>query len=158
MKFLFTLFLILTCTFAQNIERLKDFNQFNFEDAFKKSVTMPDDTKLVLISFDKKGNSIASEYLKKQEKNFLVHNHFVYIGDIHKMPSLITSLFARPKMQKYNFTVYLFNEEGLDKVIPYQKGKVTILEFNNASKLVNIHFKENLETFFNKYFSPNTTL
>lgn len=148
----------MTSLFSQDIERLSDLNQFSFEDAYEQTVTMPNDTKLVLISFDQKGNTIASEYLNKQTSNFLNQNHLIYIGDIHKMPSLITKLFARPKMQKYNFTIYLFNQEGLDKIIPYRKGKVTILEFDKTSKLINIHFQENLETFFSKYFSPSTTL
>lgn len=158
MKFLIAILLLLTCSFAQDIERLQDFNQFHFEDAFEKTVLVPKDTKIILVTFDQKGNTIASEYLNKQSKNFYLEKNLVYIGDIHKMPSLVTYMFARPKMQKYNFTIYLFNESGLDKVIPYRKGKITILEFDEQSNLVNIHFEENLEKFFNKSFLKETTL
>jgi len=72
----------------------------------------------------------------------------IYIGDIHKMPSFITAMFARPKMQKYNFTIYLYNDKNLDKVIPYKEEHLTLLEFDENHKLINITFHSDLEDIF----------
>jgi hypothetical protein len=147
-KILFLVLFIFTCTQAKEISQLSDFDQFLFEDAFERKVYVPADTQKVLISFDKKSNDIASTYLNNQGKGFLEKNKMIYIGDIHKMPSFVTAMFARPKMQKYNFTIYLYNDKNLDKVIPYKEEHLTLLVFDENHKLINITFHSDLEDIF----------
>jgi hypothetical protein len=138
-KILFLVLFIFTCTQAKEISQLSDFDQFLFEDAFERKVYVPTDTQKVLISFDN---------LNNQGKGFLEKNKMIYIGDIHKMPSFVTAMFARPKMQKYNFTIYLYNDKNLDKVIPYKEEHLTLLEFDENHKLINITFHSDLEDIF----------
>lgn len=134
---------------AANLTQLSDLNNLKFQDAFEKEVSIPTETKKVIVSFGKKSNALMSEYLNKQEKGFLPNNKSIYIGDIYDMPSMITYMFARPKMQKYNFTIFLYNEEGLDTIVPSQEDKLTIITFDDSGKITNISFSNKPNEIFN---------
>lgn len=125
--------------FAQNVD-FKSVQALMFEDAFENVVKIPDGTQKLIVSFGKAGNAIMSEYLDKQPKGFLEKNKAVYIGDIHKMPSIITYMFARPKMKKYNFTIFLYNDEDLAKYIPYKEDHVTVVDFDNSGNFIKSTF------------------
>lgn len=134
--FLFSLNIV----FANSITDIKELNIYKFENAFEKKVTIPLNTKKILVSFNKKSNSFMSEYLNKQDKGFLEKNHTIYIGDIHKMPSVIVYMFARPKMKEYNFDIYLYNSDDLTSTVPTQEDKVTVIDFDDNGKVLKINF------------------
>jgi len=121
---------------------LSELQTLSLEDAFEKKVSIPNGTKRIIVSFDKKGNALMSEYLNEQPKGFLDTHNAVYIGDIHKMPAIITYMFARPKMKKYNFTIFLYQGEDLASFVPYEEEKVTVLIVDESGNIT--------ETFFTK--------
>lgn len=145
---IFITLLSLSCVYAQEATSLQELQKLYFEDAFEKRVTIPHQTQKIIVSFGKKSNAFMSEYLNQQKKNFLKKHHSIYIGDIHQMPSFVTAMFARPKMQKYQFQIYLYNEDNLTDFIPTKKDKVTILKFNTKGNIVDISYSNTAENIF----------
>ena len=108
------------------------FPVFNLQDQFEVKMQVPTKGKVTLIlSFEKDVSSEVKTFIDTQKKNYLEDNHIMYISDISPMPSLITSLFALPKMKKFNFRVALINEDNVADVIPREEGKVTRITLQN---------------------------
>ncbi|WP_428737452.1 hypothetical protein [Sulfurimonas sp.] len=118
---------------------LSSLQGFEYETQHEKEITIPDDVKTIIISYEKDSSAMINKFLDSKEKDFLEKNHAVFIADISKMPSLITSLFALPKMQKYKHTIYLHYSDEFAKFIPAVEEKVTILKIQN-SKVSNISY------------------
>lgn len=148
LKIIWVLFFVFHCSYAAPINKLSELEVLPFENAFEEKVIIPKNTKKILISFEKKMGDMLSEYLANKPKEFLEQNQTIYIGDIYKMPSFVFALFARPKMQKYPFTIYLHNQEGLDMIIPAKEGHITLLEFDENQNLVSTTFHSTLEKLF----------
>lgn len=55
----------------------------------------------------------------------------MYISDISSMPSLITRLFALPKMKKFTFKVALIYDEKEAEFIDRKKGNVSVVTLKN---------------------------
>ena len=111
---------------------LSSLQKFEYETQHEKEITIPDNVETIIISHEKDTSAMINKFLDSKEKDFLEKNHTVFIADISKMPSLITSLFALPKMQKYKHTIYLQYSDEFVKFIPAVDGKVTVLTIQNA--------------------------
>jgi len=108
------------------------FPVFNLQDQFEVKMQVPQKGKVtIILSFEKDVSSEVKTFIDTQKKNYLENNHIMYISDISPMPSLITSLFALPKMKKFNFRVALINEDNVADVIPREEGKVTRITLQN---------------------------
>ncbi len=122
---------------------------FTLPDQFDKKHTI--DTQkytTFIISFEKDVSAMVNEFLKNQPDNFLEANKTVYISDIHKMPSFVTSWFALPKMKEYNYILMLMYEEN--PIFPQHEEAVTVIKFQD-DKIYSIDFiKEanNLQSIF----------
>jgi len=103
----------------------------------KKSKVTPSD-KSILMAFEKDISITIAEYLKTKPSNFLKQQHTKYISDISAMPSLITSMFALPKMKKYPFSVLLIHDD-FGKQFNQKDGKVTLFRLNKG-KITSIEF------------------
>ncbi len=124
--------------FADVIKAGDSLKTFTLPDQFDKVHTI--DAKkydLFLISSQKDVSSWVNDFLKTKAKGFLEQNRAVYISDIHTMPSFVTSLFALPKMRKYNYTMMLFYEKNL--IFPVQDDALSVLRFKDG-KVETIRF------------------
>ena len=147
MKKIFAILALSLALFAAPATKISDFDSLHFEDAFEKKSTIPKDVKMIIVSFDRAGNSMIAEYLNAKSKGLLEKHGAIYIGDIHKMPALVTMMFARPKMKKYNFTTYLYDEEGLTNYIPYKEDMVTILHVEEGN-IIKTSFSKDVDSIF----------
>jgi len=95
------------------------------EDQFEKESTVGEKDRLLIMAFEKDISVVVNEYLKTQEGSFLETHHAKYISDISTMPSIITSMFALPKMKKYPFSVMLINDK-FGEQFNRQEGKITV--------------------------------
>ena len=89
-------------TINSNISLL---NNYKFETPHSLPIQIPNKTKLVIVAFEKATGTTVNEYLNSKTKYYLQNNHSVYIADIHEMPSIITNMFALPKMKKYKHLI-----------------------------------------------------
>lgn len=145
-KLLFSLPFLATALFAAHLHTgapLKSLQAFRYEDPFKKKVTIADRTRLVLVSFERGTGDTAAAFLNAQSPDLLKRNNAVYIADIHRMPAIITYLFARPKMQKFTFPLYLYNQgDAFEKSVPHKEGKLTVIRFDEQQKIASISYIE----------------
>ncbi len=136
--------------FADVIKEGDSLKTFTLPDQFDKVHTI--DTKkyeIFLISSQKDVSSWVNDFLKTKEKGFLERNRAIYISDIHTMPSFVTSLFALPKMRKYNYTMMLFYEKNTLfpvqddalSVVKFEEGKVKTIRFIKDGKKIEEIFK-----------------
>lgn len=119
---------------------LNELQKLSFEDAFENKVSISNTVSRIIVSFDKKGNALMADFLNTQPKGFLDIQKAVYIGDIHKMPAIITYMFARPKMKKYNFTIFLYEGEDLASYIPVKEDQVTVLLLDEKGNITETFF------------------
>ena len=99
--------------------------QIKLQDKFEQELKVEDKDTLLIMAFEKDLSVVVNEYLKQQPKSFLETHHAKYISDISTMPSMITKLFAMPKMKKYPFSVMLINDD-FGKQFNSLEGKITI--------------------------------
>ena len=124
--------------------------QITLKDQFDKEFTVSNQDTMIIMAFEKDISVAISDYLKKQPSAFLETHHTKYISDISSMPSLITSMFAMPKMKKYPFSVMLINDD-FGGQFDRQEGKITVYKLKKQ-KITDIQFiaPDTLPTLFEK--------
>jgi hypothetical protein len=125
--------------------RLSDFVYKTPNDAVVK---IPKDVKVIIVSFEKETGALINGYLHEQDAAYLKEHSAVFIADISKMPSVITTMFAIPKLKKYKHPIHINYSEGFDTVVPAKEEMVTLLFVENA-KIKEIRYvatKEELRT------------
>ncbi len=115
---------------------------YEYEDQFEESRSINADTRTLIITFEKDVGGFVDGYLSKQDKDYLSRNKIQYIADISRMPSLVASMFAIPKMQEYKHIILLNDEDDFQEVAPRKEGKVTVIGLDEAQKVVSIDFVE----------------
>lgn len=107
-------------------------NSFEYETPHGRKMRVSKKTTLVIIAFDKDTGRLVNDYLDTKSPYYLQKKHAVYIADIHKMPDIITTMFALPKLQKYKHLIYLHYGEIFSQDVPTKNEKVTLLYVRNA--------------------------
>lgn len=144
------IFLVLCTTylFSNGFALNSNINSFTLNDQFDKTHTVNADTKTMIVSFEKSTSADINEFLSTKESGFLEKNNAVFIADISGMPSIITSLFALPKMKKYNYNILLIYDEE-DKRFLRQEERTTVYTLENGViKSISYIQKEDLSTLF----------
>jgi len=117
-------------------------------DQFDKKHTVNADVKTIIVSFEKDTSANLNEFLANQEAGFLEANNAVFIADISGMPTIITKIFAMPKMKKYNYNILLITEED-DKRFLHKEEKLTVYKLENGViTTVEYAGKEDIPTLF----------
>lgn len=111
------------------VSRLSDFEYKTPSDAAAK---IPKDIKIIIVSFEKETGALVNAYLHERDAAYLKEHQAVFIADISKMPSVITTMFAIPKLKKYKHPIHINYSESFDKVIPAKNDMVTILFVEDA--------------------------
>ena len=130
MKKILTISLLSSVMLLAGFKVGDNFPTLTLDDQFKKTTTITKDTKAIWMAFEKSVAVDTADFLKAQSKGFLTSNHILYISDISAMPSLITTLFALPKMKKYPFSVQLINDER-GKQFDKKEGMLTRYSLKN---------------------------
>ncbi len=138
MKHLLLISLLLTGTLFADFKVGDKLPTITLMDQFDKEFTVEAKDTLLIMAFEKDISVVVNEYLKTQPASFLETHHAKYISDISTMPSIITSMFALPKMKKYPFSVMLINDD-FGNQFNRQEGKITIYTLKNH-KIKSIDF------------------
>ena len=117
---------------GENFPTLTLVDQFDTKIEVKKEGT----TKLIL-SFEKDISSAIKDFLDTKEKNYLANNNIIYISDISSIPSFLVSLFALPKMKKFDFRIALIYDKKESETLVREKEKITLvsIEDNNITSI-----------------------
>lgn len=100
-------------------------------DQFEKPHTVSSDIHTIIVSFEKATGADMNAFLKEQQPDYLTKHNAVFIANISEMPSLITKLFAMPKMRKYKHTILIINDEENHQFL-YEEDKITVYTIDNG--------------------------
>lgn len=101
------------------------------EDQWGNPVQITDKTKFVIFMSDMDAKDKVHPLLQKQGKQFLEENHIIVMADIHKMPAIISSMLAKPRMRDYNYRLGLITEEETGKKLVSKKTYITVYRLEN---------------------------
>ena len=142
-KILLTSLLLLglsVTTLTAEVKVGKAFPTLSLVDQFdKKTEVKTKGSTTLMLSFEKDVSKQIKNFIQSQEENYLTLRKIHYISDISEMPSLVTSLFAIPKMKKFNFNISLIYDEKEAKTLIREEGKVTIVTLKD-NKVMKIKF------------------
>ena len=99
----------------------------NLKDQHDKPAAIPADLQQVIFAADKAGSALVTDWLDKQPADWLPRTKRVYLADIHKMPSLVTRMFALPKLRDKPYVIVLGREAGDLAMFPARENCVTLL-------------------------------
>jgi hypothetical protein len=123
---------------------LSELNSYKYETPNARPMKIPQKTKLIILAFEKDTGKLVNAYLEKQNPYYLTKRHAIYIADISNMPSIITHLFALPKLRKYKHLIYLHYEEIFQTVVPHNEDEITIMRVDNK-KITEISFVKTVQ-------------
>jgi hypothetical protein len=103
-------------------------------DQHDKPYTLAADTRQILFAADNGGAGLVMAELDRRGANWLKETKRAYLADIHKMPSLVTRLFAMPKLREKGYPIALGREAADLAMYPRKKDCVTLLPIQ-AGKL-----------------------
>lgn len=109
-----------------------------------KTLKIPAQTVLILVTFEKSTSDLLNDYLKTKNKYYLQQNKLVYIADISRTPRLITNMFALPKLKKLKHLIYLQYGKKLRNRIPNKDNTITLLRVKDG-QITNIVYATNTE-------------
>lgn len=107
-----------------------------------KSVEINKNTQLVVFSADKASGNLVKEVFGDLALTDLSKRNWTYVADISGMPSLITKMFALPKMKKYPFAMGLDREGKVTQALPRETDKVSVIQLQQL-KVVDAQFFDN---------------
>jgi hypothetical protein len=110
---------------------LSSLNEFAYENPQGKKITIPSNVKTVIVFYGKSTGKFVNEYLSSKKLKYLDEINAVVIADINKMPSIIVTLFALPKMRKYKYPIYLHYTDKFAKYVLAKDEKVTIIKIKD---------------------------
>jgi len=118
--------------------------EITLEDQHGQPHTVPPDARLLLFTADKGASNLLQDYLEQQESAFLQQREAYYVADIHRMPGLVTRMFALPSMRERPYTILLAQEATAIPPIPHQDGQVTVLHLDNR-RIAHIGYATSLQ-------------
>jgi len=117
-----------------------------YEDPHEAKHQLNPDTKYVLVSFEMEISKGIHNWLADKDPNYLEQHKMEYVADITKMPSIITFLFARPKMKKYKFPILLAKDEKFAPQFPILEGKFAVFELDDTRKVKEVRYFKDMES------------
>jgi len=99
--------------------------ELQLEDQFGVSHVVGADVRIVLYSRDMKSGKVIEKALDDAEAGYLGGRGAVVVADIHRMPGLITTLFALPKLRGRSYPMLLDRDGAPTAELPFEEGRVT---------------------------------
>lgn len=148
-KILFLALISSTCIFATNFKKGDNIGYFSLPNQFDEKSVIDSKIKTIIVSFEKDTGKDINTYLASKEADFLDNHNAVFIANISGMPSIITKLFAMPKMRDYKHSILLIYNENDNRFIN-KEGKSTLYKLKNGViKSISFITKNDLNKIFN---------
>ena len=107
--------------FGMSLERVTLLDQFDRSHTIS---TFP--TKVIVI-FERAHAAMLHAYLgRKGGATYLQQHNAMILMDISPMPTMVSSLFAIPKMRKYPYSVLLVRDGVYTRSLPRQNGAMSV--------------------------------
>ncbi|MBY5991032.1 hypothetical protein [Ferrimonas balearica] len=102
------------------------------EDQHGGSHALTGELDTLIFTRDKAGSDVATAALDGVEQAQMEASRTVYVADISIMPSIITSMFALPKMRKQPWLTLMDNKGDATATFPHQANEVTLVRFDGG--------------------------
>ncbi|MCB1180013.1 MAG: hypothetical protein KDK36_20715, partial [Leptospiraceae bacterium] len=112
-------------------DNLESLNLIEYEDQFGEIQKIKTEDRILIFASDMDGTKIAHEVFKQKGEGYLKEKKSIFIGDIHKMPWLISKFIALPKMRKYPYKIFLIKDDKKGDNFNKGKGKLTGYKIEN---------------------------
>lgn len=144
------LFLFSFSVFANPLQVGQTLAPIELKSQHGKAVKVAIDVKTIVFAVEKAPSDLINNFLTKQDSAFLTKNKTYFIADISGMPSLITKMFAIPKMKKRPYEILLARKAAKVAFIPRKKDFATVLKISGG-KIMAVEFVNNVDQ-LNKAF------
>jgi hypothetical protein len=105
---------------------------FNLQDQHERPSPIPATTHELIFAADNAGAKLVEAVLADKDKDWLLRTGRVYLADIHRMPALISRMFALPALREKPYAIILGREAGDLAMLPRQAGCVTLLPLQDG--------------------------
>jgi hypothetical protein len=104
--------------------------------------TLNDETRILLVARDMDGAKLVNAALEGKPKGYLDERQAVFLADISRMPRIIASLFALPKMRDYNYRILLDRDARIAPRYLAGEGEVLWLQLEDGKLVEQRVFRE----------------
>jgi len=132
MKITILLFFLSGALLGDVLKIKEKFPFHSFSDQFEKKLAITPQTKKIIISFSKKNGKEVKAFLENH-KGYLKMRQAVYLADMTSAPSLAISLFMKPALKKYDFSVGLIEDDEIAETLPKVEGKTTVISLEKMT-------------------------
>lgn len=136
--------LLLLCLLSTTVlalepgERLAPWTLLDQHDA---PYTLNDETRILLVARDMDGARLVDAALEGKPKGYLEQRQAVFLADISRMPGVVATLFALPKMRDYSYRIILDRDARIAPRYPAGEGDVLWLQLEDGRLLEQKTFK-----------------
>jgi hypothetical protein len=120
-------------------ERLAPWTLLDQHDA---PYTLNEQTRILLVARDMDGAKLVDDALQGTPKGYLDERQAVFLADISRMPGLIATLFALPKMRDYSYRILLDRDARIAPRYPAGEGEVLWLQLKDGKLVEQQVFRE----------------
>ncbi|MFN3770664.1 MAG: FAD/FMN-containing dehydrogenase [Ectopseudomonas guguanensis] len=142
MKAAALLLLCLLSTAALALEPGERLAPWTLLDQHDEPYTLNDETRILLVARDMAGAKLVDAALEGKPKGYLEQRQAVFLADISRMPGVIASLFALPKMREYNYRILLDRDARIAPRYPAGEGEVLWLQLQDGRLVEQRVFRE----------------
>lgn len=125
---------------AEMVQVGRPFPAYTVQDAFAQTSTLQKATRFVIVASEKDVSGRINEWLTAKGADYLPGRKAEYVSDITPMPSLITEMFARPKMKKLPFKILLARDEAFARTYPSRPGQIALFVLDEQQVLAEIRY------------------
>jgi hypothetical protein len=130
MKAAALLLLCLLSTAALALEPGERLAPWTLLDQFDVPYTLNDETRILLVARDMDGAKRVNAALQGKPRGYLDERRAVFLADVSRMPGVIATLFALPKMRDYNYRILLDRDARIAPRYPAGEGEVLWLQLD----------------------------
>jgi hypothetical protein len=120
-------------------ERLAPWTLLDQHDA---PYTLNEETRILLVARDMDGAKLVNVALEGKPKGYLEERQAVFLADVSRMPGVIATLFALPKMRGYHYRILLDHNARIAPRYPAGEGEVLWLQLDEGRLAEQRTFKE----------------
>jgi hypothetical protein len=120
-------FLSPSLAFAEPLSVGHSLTPFTLADQFAKSQQIAETDTLLLFAADMEGAGLVKQAFVESPSDPFAPVGIRYVADISEMPALVATMFAKPKMRDYPYSVILDEEGETTLNWPRQAGLVTVM-------------------------------
>lgn len=117
--------------FAKSYDVNNTIKSFTLTDQFDKVHQVDERIQTIIVSFEKGTGADINSFLSTKSPDFLEKHNTVFIANISGMPSFVTTMFALPKMRKYEHSILLIYDEE-DTRFLQEEEKSTVYKLKNG--------------------------